>query len=353
MRMQEDPPQPVVADPDNLAPAAQPQPEDAASSPGEAQAETALPPADETAETDTSEPEAAAAPEVAAPVGLSPAACGAKLIELFPALFAQGREHGPMKPMKLRIQADLQQRAPGVFSRRTLGIFFSRYTTGNAYLKALTLAPHRFDLDGQPAGEISDEHRRLAAEELARRHALASERRAAQRPAPPRDAPNTQAEAPAGAEAVPSGPSEPPRPPPAPRRPPMQPAPRHEPRRGPGIDRSPARGDRLDPSSRPAPPQRPRRDDRHDPHAGGSRVDRGPRGERLDRPERGSRPLPLDIAPLAVPLPVDPVQRARALLLRSYDASPLSKANFCALKGVTEADLDAALAQAQAERGRR
>jgi hypothetical protein len=39
------------------------------------------------------------------------------------------------------------------------------------------------------------------------------------------------------------------------------------------------------------------------------------------------------------------------MLLRSFESSPLSKANFCALKRITEAALDAALAQAQAERG--
>ena len=49
--------------------------------------------------------------------------------------------------------------------------------------------------------------------------------------------------------------------------------------------------------------------------------------------------------------PIDPAQRERALLLRSFESSPLSKANFCALKGITEAALDAALSQAQAERG--
>ena len=49
-------------------------------------------------------------------------------------------------------------------------------------------------------------------------------------------------------------------------------------------------------------------------------------------------------------LPVDPAQRERAVLLRSFEASPLSKANFCALKDMTEAALDAALAQANAER---
>lgn len=53
----------------------------------------------------------------------------------------------------------------------------------------------------------------------------------------------------------------------------------------------------------------------------------------------------------AATLPTDPAQRERALLLRAFEASPLSKANFCALKRITEAALDAALAQAQAERG--
>ncbi|MEO6595313.1 MAG: hypothetical protein ABIP94_11220, partial [Planctomycetota bacterium] len=123
-----------------------------------------------------------------------------------------------------------------------------------------------------------------------------------------------------------------------------------EPRRDPGPDRSPARGDRPPTSARPGQPQRPPRDDRHDR---GDRGNRGERGDRRERPDRiGRPPQPAAAAP-AVPLPVDPAQRERALLLRSYDASPLSKANFCALKGITEVDLDAALAQAQAERGRR
>jgi ProP effector len=119
---------------------------------------------------------------------LSPAACGARLAELFPALFTAPGAPGPAKPIKLRIHADIQARAPGVFTKRMLGIFFSRYTTSNAYLKALSIAPHRFDLDGQPAGEIAAEHRQAATDELARRHALAAERRAAQRTAPRRDA---------------------------------------------------------------------------------------------------------------------------------------------------------------------
>jgi ProP effector len=80
------------------------------------------------------------------------------------------------KPLKLRIQADIQQRAPGVFTRKVLSIFLSRYTGSGAYLVAMGKATQRFDLDGQPAGEISAEHHEAAAQELTRRRALRKER---------------------------------------------------------------------------------------------------------------------------------------------------------------------------------
>jgi len=108
----------------------------------------------------------------AAPADLSPAECAERLKSLFPALFS-----GDAKPLKLKIQADIQQRAPGQFTKHTLSAFFRRYTGSTPYLIALTKAPHRFDLDGQPAGEISEEHRKVAADELARRRANARARR--------------------------------------------------------------------------------------------------------------------------------------------------------------------------------
>jgi hypothetical protein len=37
-------------------------------------------------------------------------------------------------------------------------------------------------------------------------------------------------------------------------------------------------------------------------------------------------------------------------LLRAFESSPLSKANFCVLKRIGESELDAQLAQARAER---
>ncbi len=267
---------------------------------------------------------------------LSPAATGARLATLFPALFVGPDGRGTWRAIKLRIHADIQARAPGEFSKRTLGIFFSRYTTTTAYLKALA-APgaQRCDLDGQPAGEIAEEHRNAAAEEVARRQAIVAERRAAQRKAQvPQRAP---APAPEGGEA----PARAPRP----ARPQRDSA---APRQSVDRPEGPAR----EPQERPPRQERlPRREPAH----------ARPHDRRDDRPEaRASRgaarhdapPSARDVIPAAT-LPADPAQRDRALLLRSFESSPLSKANFCALKRMSEADLDTQLAQARAERGSR
>ena len=180
------------------------------------------------------------APTVAAPAvpELSPAACGARLAGLFPALFAQRPQ-----PLKLRIQADIQQRAPGTFTRKTLSAFLHRHTTTNAYLTALTQAPQRVDLDGAAAGDIADEHRVAAVQELARRRGLHEERRAGENAA--RRAAEAQARQAHAAQ--------------------------------------------------------------------------------------------------------DQQRRDRAALLRAVETSTLTRANFCALKGLAEADLEAQLVQARAE----
>lgn len=147
-------------------------------------------PADQAADTpapdaapDTAAPEAAqaAAPADGASASASaqqpesPAATAARLAELFPALFK-----GQPKPLKLRIQVDIQERAPGVFSKQALSAFFRRYTGATSYLIAVSKATQRFDLDGQPAGELTDEHRKVAADELVRRRANANAKREAE-----------------------------------------------------------------------------------------------------------------------------------------------------------------------------
>lgn len=103
------------------------------------------------------------------PAPAPPAAdeCAEALKQRFPALFA-----GTPKPLKLRIQADIQARAPGAFTKAALSAFLRRHTGRHAYLTALTRGGPRFDLDGQPAGEVSAEHRQAAADELARRREL-------------------------------------------------------------------------------------------------------------------------------------------------------------------------------------
>lgn len=311
----------------------------------------------------TAEPAESADTTPAAPPGpgdLSPAACAARLTELFPALF--GGE-GPPKPVKLRIHADIQQRAPGVFSRKALSIFMHRHTTGNAYLKALLTATHRHDLDGQPAGDVAEEHRAAAREELERRRQVFLARRAADRPARGPAAPGTAG----GPEAGPQ-PQRAPQPPREPRnhRGPADRRPRPDgaqvrredgsppPERGaaPRSNRPPHPGGRLPPGSRPGTPNRPAPGSARPPQAarpGGTPV--RPAGPARPRPdEAGREPSAAEALP---PGPEDAARRERAALLRTYEASSLSKANFCALKRLSEADLDALLAQARQERAAR
>ncbi|RTL40958.1 MAG: prop effector ProQ [Burkholderiales bacterium] len=118
----------------------------------------------------------APAPDAAAPAAApSVADVTAELKALFPALFT-----GKPKPVKLRIQADIQERAPGKFSKAQLSAFLRRHTGSTGYLIALTQAKTRFDLDGQPAGDITEEHLTAAREELARRKGLQQERQQAE-----------------------------------------------------------------------------------------------------------------------------------------------------------------------------
>ncbi|MGK2899505.1 MAG: ProQ/FINO family protein [Burkholderiaceae bacterium] len=103
---------------------------------------------------------------------MTPADCARQLEQRFRALFG-----GPVKPLKLRIQVDIQERAPGVFTKQALSAFFRRHTGSTSYLIAVSKAAHRFDLDGQASGEVSDEHRQVALDELARRRANQESRR--------------------------------------------------------------------------------------------------------------------------------------------------------------------------------
>ncbi|RZS54871.1 ProQ/FINO family protein [Sphaerotilus mobilis] len=365
--------------------AAQPAAEPAALAAPAAPAEHAEPaePAEPAPKVDAAADDApveAAAPapdgEVAKP-GLSPAECARELAQRFPALF-----DGPAKPLKLRIQADIQARAPGVFSRSVLSAFLRRLTGGTAYLNALSRAPARLDLDGQPAGEISEEHRQLALEELARRRALRNERRVAEGGGPPERGPRgprppaAEGVAPAeGAAPAADGSVAPARPPRGPR-PVREGAPRDGAPRGERRDRPPRpEGARPD-GARPDAPRREARGPRPEGQARGDvrpdgrpagrpdgRGDRRPNDRPNDRPPQrhGDAPRPdrrPDTRPdtraeqrpeVAEARIEDPERRQRARLLREWESTSLTRANFCVLRGVPEAQFDALLDQARAE----
>lgn len=112
-------------------------------------------------------------PKNASDEAMTVAACASLLKEKFPALFA-----GKPKPLKLRIQVDIQERSPGTFPKQALSAFLRRYTMSDAYLRAVSTDTHRYDLDGQPAGELSAEHRQIALDTLAQRRSRHDERRA-------------------------------------------------------------------------------------------------------------------------------------------------------------------------------
>jgi hypothetical protein len=121
---------------------------------------------DDAASPDSAEPVAESTGAPGASGKPEPADAGPRLRALFPALFGN-----PPKPLKLRIQQDIQQRAPGQFSKQALSAFLRRYTGSHGYLVALANAKTRVGLDGEAAGEISAEHRQAAVEELGRRRA--------------------------------------------------------------------------------------------------------------------------------------------------------------------------------------
>src|SRR5262245_42262639 len=121
-------------------------------------------------------PETESAPTPSPEPAMTVAQCAALLREHFPALFA-----GPARPLKLRIQADINERQPGVFPKQVLSAFLRRHTLSDAYLKAMGKFEHRFDLDGQPAGEVSEEHRKIAQATLDERRNRQQAARASER----------------------------------------------------------------------------------------------------------------------------------------------------------------------------
>ncbi|MGB4468847.1 MAG: ProQ/FINO family protein [Azovibrio sp.] len=82
------------------------------------------------------------------------------------------------QPLAIGIDKALLARIPGL-EKKVLRVTLSLHTHSMRYLKTLEKATHRFDLDGNQADEVTDEHRTHAANTLRERlKKQADERRA-------------------------------------------------------------------------------------------------------------------------------------------------------------------------------
>lgn len=84
------------------------------------------------------------------------------------------------RPLAIGINKELARRHPEI-DARALKQALHRHVNATAYLKATERGGARYDLDGTPAGEITEEQRQHAAETLKERfRKQAEERRAAE-----------------------------------------------------------------------------------------------------------------------------------------------------------------------------
>lgn len=86
------------------------------------------------------------------------------------------------KPLALRIDAAILTRFPA-FDRKNLRVALRMYTASTKYLKAVERGTERFDLDGNPAGEVTAEQREHAAATLKERFAAVAKQQREKREA--------------------------------------------------------------------------------------------------------------------------------------------------------------------------
>ena len=85
-------------------------------------------------------------------------------------------------PLAIGIDKQLLARQPEL-EKKTLRMALGMHTNSLRYLKTMEKATQRLDLDGLPVAEVTDEHRKHAAEVLRERFKKDAERRKAQREA--------------------------------------------------------------------------------------------------------------------------------------------------------------------------
>ncbi|QYJ80581.1 RNA chaperone ProQ [Shewanella acanthi] len=107
----------------------------------------------------------------------------AYLYETFPLCFIA---EGETKPLKIGLFQDLAERLAddSKVSKTQLRVALRRYTSSWRYLKSVKAGAHRVDLDGQPCGELEQEHIDHAQAMLKESQDKAKAKRAAQAPKP-------------------------------------------------------------------------------------------------------------------------------------------------------------------------
>lgn len=80
------------------------------------------------------------------------------------------------KPVALRIDKAIAQRFPEV-ERKVIRAAMRMHTASTRYLKTMEKGGQRFDLDGKPDGEVTEEHQAHAAQTLKERFAEVARRK--------------------------------------------------------------------------------------------------------------------------------------------------------------------------------
>jgi ProP effector len=83
------------------------------------------------------------------------------------------------RPLALGIHKAIKERMPEVDTTQ-LRLTMRMHTASTRYLKALLATRERYDLDGNPAGEVTDEQREVANTTLRERFKKAADRRKAE-----------------------------------------------------------------------------------------------------------------------------------------------------------------------------
>jgi ProP effector len=122
---------------------------------------------------------AAHAADAAPAPATNPVQDARKLLKSLQERFAVFRE---CRPLAIGVDKQIIAREPEV-SRKILRIALGIHTRSVPYLKAMEKATVRFDLDGNAADEVPQEHRKHAAEMLRERFKKVAEQRKAQREA--------------------------------------------------------------------------------------------------------------------------------------------------------------------------